>query len=145
MTDLATRSRADTAPALRAVQVLAVLTVAELLWQFATAGQMVGPLHNRGAHELHSAGAIVLHVLTALLTVAAVAYWRGRGAPLWPAVLSAVVFVLTFVQAYLGDNGTLYLHVPGALVLTLGSVWVLAWSFTPGARLHAGAAARHHT
>jgi hypothetical protein len=120
-----------------------VLTVLELLWQFATAGQMVGPLHPRGAHELHSAGAIVLHVLTGLLTIAAVAYWRGRGAPLWPAVLAAVVFVLTFVQAYLGDDDTLYLHVPGALILTLGSVWLLAWSFTPGARLVA--TSRHHT
>jgi hypothetical protein len=30
----------------------AVLTVFELLWQFATAGQMVGPIHNRGAREL---------------------------------------------------------------------------------------------
>lgn len=144
MTDTAARPRTGTtAPALRAVQVAAVLTALELLWQFATAGQMVGPLHSRGAHELHSAGAILLHLLTGVLTIAAVAYWRGRGAPLWPAVLSAVVFVLTFVQAYLGDDGTLYLHVPGALVLTLGSVWVLAWSFTPGAR-RVAAGPRHH-
>ena len=143
MTDLAARPRTGSGPALRAVQVLAVLTALELLWQFATAGQMVGPLHSRGAHELHSAGAIVLHVLTGLLAVAAVAYWRTRGAPLWPAVLAAVVFVLTFVQAYLGDDDTLYLHVPGSLVLSLGSVWLLAWSFTPGAR-RVGAAAGHH-
>ncbi|NMO88532.1 hypothetical protein [Actinomycetospora sp. TBRC 11914] len=143
MTDLAARPRAATTPALRAVQALAVLTVLELAWQFATAGEMVGRSHSRGAHELHSAGAIVLHVLTGLLTIAAVAYWRGRGAPLWPAVLAAVVFVLTFVQAYLGDDETLYLHVPGALVLTVGSVWVLAWSFTPGARVVTGS--RHHT
>jgi hypothetical protein len=144
MADVATRPGSRIAPALRAAQVLAVLTVLELLWQFATAGQMVGPLHSRGAHELHSAGAVVLHVLTGLLTIAAVALWRTGGARLWPAVLSAVVFVLTFVQAYLGDDGTLYLHVPGALVLSAGSVWLAIWSFTPGAARAGGAGHPRH-
>jgi hypothetical protein len=46
--DVATRPGSRTAPALRGAQVLAVLTVLELLWQFATAGQMVGPLRSRG-------------------------------------------------------------------------------------------------
>jgi hypothetical protein len=146
MADVATRPGSRTTPALRAAQVLAVLTVLELLWQFSTAGQMVGPLHSRGAHELHSAGAVVLHVLTGLLTIAVLVLWRTGGVPLWPAVLSAVVFVLTFVQAYLGDDSTLYLHVPGALILSVGSVWLAIWSFTPGAtRAGAPARARHQS
>jgi hypothetical protein len=115
---------------LRAFQVLAVLTVVELLVQYVTAGQMVGPAHSHDAHELHETGAVVLHVLSGLTTVAAIALWRLRPAPAWPAVLSAVVFVLTFVQAYLGDDETLYLHVPGALVLSVGSVWLAVWGFT---------------
>jgi hypothetical protein len=135
MTHAPARPRTSTATALRAVQAAAALTVLELLWQFATAGRMVGPLQDRGAHELHETGAVVLHVLTGLLTLAAIWLWRTRGGPAWPAVLSAVVFVLSFVQAYLGDDETLWLHVPGALVLSVGSIWVLAWSFTPGARL----------
>lgn len=128
------RSSAGTAAPLRAVRAAAVLTVLELLWQFATAGQMVGPVQDRGTRELHESGALVLHLLTALLAVAAIWLWRSRGAPAWPAVLSVVVFALSFVQAYLGDEETLWLHVPGALILTLGSVWVLAWSFTRGWR-----------
>jgi uncharacterized membrane protein YozB (DUF420 family) len=126
-----TESRATTA--LRAFQVLAALTVLELLVQYLTAGQMLGPVHDHTAREVHETGAVVLHVLSGLTTIAAVVLWRRRRTPLWPALLSAVVFVLTFVQAYLGDDETLYLHVPGALILTVGSVWLLAWSFTPRA------------
>ncbi|WP_433035456.1 hypothetical protein [Actinomycetospora sp. CA-053990] len=95
---------------LRAFQVLAVLTVVELQ-----------------GRELHETGAVALHVLSGLTTVAAIALWRLRRAPVWPAALSAVVFVLTFVQAYLGDDETLYLHVPGALILSVGSVWLAVW------------------
>jgi hypothetical protein len=73
-------------------------------------------------------------VLSGLTAIAALAYWRLRGAPLWPGILAAVVFVLSFVQAYFGERSTLYIHVPGAMILTIGAVWVAAWSFTPGAR-----------
>lgn len=134
MTHAPTRVRSGTATALRAVQVAAVLTVLELLWQFATAGRMVGPVPDRAAHEGHEAGAVVLHVLTGLLTLAALWLWRTRGAPVRIPVLAAVVFVLSFVQAYLGDDGALWLHVPGALVLTVGSVWVLAWALAARVR-----------
>ena len=117
-------------PLLTTVRVLAVLTVVNLLWQFVTAGEL---FPRGGPEELHSAGAILLHVLSGLTAIAALAYWRLRGAPLWPGVLAAVVFVLTFVQAYFGDRSTLYIHVPGAMILTLGAVWVAAWSFSGGA------------
>jgi hypothetical protein len=113
---------------LRAFQVFAALTVLALLIQYVTAGQLIGPAHSHTARELHETGAVVLHVLSGLTTVAAIALWHVRRSPLWPAFLSAIVFVLTFVQAYLGDDETLYLHVPGALVLSVGSVWLLTWS-----------------
>lgn len=121
-------------PVLTAVRVFAVLTVINLLWQFVTAGTLV----NRGGGDAlegaHATGAIVLHVLSGLAMIAAFALWRLRGAPLWPAVLALVVFVLTFVQAYYGGRSTLYIHVPGAMILTVGSVALMVWSFTPGAR-----------
>src|ERR1700712_3251372 len=117
-------------PLLTAVRVLAVLTVVNLLWQYVTAGQL---FPRGGPEELHSAGAVVLHVLSGLTALAALAYWRLRGAPLWPGVLAAVVFVLSFVQAYYGDRSTLYIHVPGAMILTIGAVWVAAWSLTRAA------------
>lgn len=121
-------------PVLRAVQVTAVLTVLNLLWQFVSAGELIGRLGNEAWKEPHGTGAIVLHVLSGLAMLAAAALWRLRGAPLWPTVLAAVVFVLSFVQAYLGEGRTLWLHVPGAMVLTVGAVWLAVWSFLPAAR-----------
>jgi uncharacterized membrane protein len=118
---------------LRTLQVLAALTVLELLVQYLSAGQMLGPLHSRTAREIHESGAIVLHVVSGLTAVAAILLWRTRRTSVWPAVLSVAVFVLSFLQAYLGDDETLYLHIPGALVLTVGSVWVLVWSLSPWA------------
>lgn len=111
---------------LYALQALAVASVLSLAWQFGTAGQLFG---GDGAARAHGVGAIVLHVLTGLLTLAALAYWRPIGGPLWPAVVSALVFAASFVQAGYGARDSLVLHVPGAMVLTVGAVWVTAWSF----------------
>jgi hypothetical protein len=120
------------APALTALRVLAVLTVLALLWQFVTAGGFVGQPGGEGAEAAHATGAIVLHVVSGLTTVVAALLWRG-GAAAWPTVVAALVFVLSFVQAYVGSHGPLLVHVPGAMVLTLGSVLVAAWSLRPGA------------
>jgi hypothetical protein len=121
-------------PVLTTLRVLAVLTVVNLLAQFLTAGQLVSRGGSEGAESIHSTGAIVLHVLSGLTAIAALAYWRLRGAPLWPGILAAVVFVLSFVQAYYGDRSTLYIHVPGAMILTIGAVVVAVWTFLPTVR-----------
>lgn len=132
MTHTATR-RSRTAPAvLTALRAAAVLTVVSLLVQFLTAGGFVGQQGGEGAEAAHSVGAIVLHVLSGLTVVAAALTWRA-GAALWPTVVAALVFVLSFVQAYVGSNGPPSVHIPGAMVLTVGAVLVAAWSFTPGA------------
>lgn len=122
-----TSARAAT---LRSLQVLAVLSVLSLAFQFVTAGQL---FPRGGPEELHATGAIVLHVLTGLTAVAAGALWYLTRGPVWPAVLATLVFVLSFAQAYVGGRSTLYLHIPGALVLTVGAVWVMAWSLRRGA------------
>jgi hypothetical protein len=136
---MATDTRTDrtgtppgTAPGtLRALQVLGVLTLLSLAFQYVTAGQL---FPQGGPEEVHAGGAVALHVLSGLTAVAAVLHWRRSAAAAWPAVLAVVVFVLTFVQAATGGRDTLWVHVPGALVLTVGAVWVAAWSFTRGAR-----------
>lgn len=110
----------------RALQIVAVLAVLTIVWQGASAGEFL--MQHRTALEYHQAGAIALHVLTALTVIAAFLLSRATRAPLWPTVLAAVVFVATFVQAALGHGATLYLHVPLALVIMLGSAWVLAWA-----------------
>ena len=129
---LATRApdRSGTTGTLRALRVTAVLSVLTLLFQFVTAGQLFG---RGGPEDLHGAGAIVLHVVTGLLTVAAVLHACSTSGPWWPAVLAAVVFVLTFVQAWFGSGATLAIHVPGAMILTVGTVWLAAWSLTRSA------------
>lgn len=108
-----------------AVRALAVASVVVLAWQFVTAAG----LFTGGGAGLHGTGSIVLHVVTGLLTLAASWHRLTAGGPLWPTVLSAVVFVLTFVQGYFGSIPGLIVHLPGALVLTVGSVWLAAWSF----------------
>jgi hypothetical protein len=46
-----------------------------------------------------------------------------------------VVFLASFVQAALGDDETMWAHVPGALLLMLGSAALLVWAWLPtGAR-----------
>lgn len=111
---------------LRTLQVAAVLAVLTLAWQFATAGRL---FVRGGPQELHAAGAIAVHVLTGVVALAAIAYFRPLGGPLWPAVLSVLVFAASFVEAAYGARDALAVHVPGAMVLTVGAVWVAAWSF----------------
>ena len=112
---------------IRAVQASAALSVVVLLVQFVTAGQMLAD--HGGARDGHAAGAIALHVVGLLLVVATALHARAGGAR-WPVVVSAAVLVAGFVQAALGDAGNMGAHVPGALVLTVGTVWVTAWAFT---------------
>ncbi len=123
-----TAARPGTATPLLALRVAAAATVLVLAWQFVTAGELIGP--DGGSDDLHAAGAIALHV--AALAAAAAALWlRQRTAgPLWPSVVAVAVFAASFVQAALGSSGVMAAHVPGALVLTVGSVWVLAWSLS---------------
>ncbi|MGK5110578.1 hypothetical protein [Geodermatophilus sp. CPCC 205506] len=122
--DAAVASQTST---IRLAQAAAVLSVLVVLWQFFSAGRLL-----EGADALggHGGGAIVLHVATGLLLVAAVLYGRQSGL-WWPAGLAAAVFVLTFVQGALGSSGNIAAHVPVAVVVTIGIVWLTAWAFWP--------------
>jgi heme A synthase len=65
--------------------------------------------------------------------VAAVALWRRGQASRAVAVLAVVVFLATFVQAAIGGYDSLYVHVPGAMLLTAGVVWLLLASLRTSA------------
>ena len=124
-----TRTRDTTVAAppstIRPVQAAAALALLVLFWQFISAGRiMVGEDATGG----HGAGAIALHVTTGLLLAVTVLHGR-RTRVWWPAALAAAVFVLTFVQAALGSAGSIVTHVPLALVITLGTLWLAPWSF----------------
>ena len=113
-----------------ALQVTAALCTLGVLFQGATAGQILGG--SAGAESVHGGGAIVFHVLSALMLIAAALLWRAVRGSAWPTVISALVFLLGLAQAYLGDIGVLSIHVPLAIALTVGTVWVLAWSLQSG-------------
>ena len=115
----------------RAFQVLAALAVLNVLFQFITAGQL---FPDGGPAGAHGTGAIVLHVLSGLAAVTAVLLWRQRQLAVGAMVLAVVVFGYTFLQAYWGGYSSLWIHVPGAMVLTVGVVLVLVTSLRLSAR-----------
>ncbi len=116
---------------LSVVQALVTLTVLSELFQFITAGQL---FPDGGPEEVHAGGAIVLHVVSGLAAIALYLRHRAEGGRLWPVVLGAVVFVASFVQAATGGREHLAIHVPGAMILTAGSVWLMTWAFTSARR-----------
>ena len=115
---------APAGPLLTALRVFAALAVVAVLWQFVTAGQLL-PRGSEGAETGHAAGAIVLHVVSGLAAVAAVVLWRQGVVSLALAALAVVVFAFGFLQAALGGYDSLYVHIPGAMLLTAGVVWLL--------------------
>src|ERR1700710_273854 len=124
MTIVATRPGNTLHRTLQAGDVLTVLSVA---FQHVTAGQL---FPRGGPEELHAGGAIVLHVLSGLTALAAVLLWRRGNVAVRMPALAVVVFVLTFVQAATGGRDTLWIHVPGAMVVTVGAVWRAVWAFS---------------
>ena len=124
-----TRTRDTPVPGLRStirpVQAAAALSLLVLLWQFLSAGQLLSGADALGGHGI---GAIVLHVATGLLLLTTALHGR-RTRVWWPTALAGVVFLLTFVQAALGSSGAMATHVPLAMVLTVGTVWLAVWAF----------------
>lgn len=116
---------------LRGFQVFAGLSVLNVLFQFVTAGQL---FPSGGPEELHAGGAIVLHVVSGVAAICAFFLWRQDRITIGLAALAAVVFAYTFVQAAIGGYDTLYIHVPGAMLLTAGVVWLFLATLRPRAR-----------
>jgi len=47
----------------------------------------------------------------------------------WPTGIAVAVFAVSFAQAAFGDLGLLAVHVPLAMLLLVGAVVVMAWSY----------------
>jgi hypothetical protein len=109
----------------RAVQANAALSVLALFWLFATAGRVLSGSDAIGAH---GAGAIALHVTTFLVLSATLLHARAGG-PRWPVACPPPSSSPPSCRPPSGDAGNLTAHVPGALVLTVGTAWVTAWAF----------------
>ncbi len=112
---------------LRLFQGAAVLSVLVVVLQFVSAGQLLSG--TSGAEEVHAAGAIALHVVQGLAVVAAFLLQRATRGRVLPTALALLAFVVGFVQAWTGDHTGLAVHVPGAVITTVVTVWLAAWAF----------------
>jgi uncharacterized membrane protein len=113
--------------ALRALRAAATAAVVMIVLQGVTAGEILS--RSRVAETLHFGGAFAVHALTGLTAVAAFLVARRRRVSWWPTGIAVAVFVVSFAQAAFGEAGILSVHVPLAMVLLVGSVTVMAWSF----------------
>ncbi len=123
-TPTAARSSTITLWALRTMAVFAALSV---LYQAFSASAVI--VAGDAALDAHETGAVVLHVFTGLLAVAAAAQWRATRGPVWPAVLAVVLFAATFLEASLGHKRTLWAHVPLAMLIVGATTTILVWVF----------------
>ncbi len=112
----------------RGLQVFAALSVLVVLFQFVTAGQL---FPSGGPDGLHAAGAIVLHVVSGLAAICAVVLWRQGRLSLAVVALAVIVFGYSFIQAAIGGYQSLYVHVPGAMLMAAGVVWLLVVVLRP--------------
>lgn len=119
----------STASALWTLRVAVTAQAALFVLQALTGGDYL--TGNDAAMNLHGAGAITIHVVAGVQTLAAALLWHATRGPWWPTVLSAAVFGVSFVQAKLGGGDTLDSHLPLAVVLLIGVVLVLAWVWSP--------------
>ena len=134
MTTTATARRTTTTTTtglVRGVQAFAALSVLTVLFQFITAGQLFPQGGPAGAH---AAGAIVLHVVSGVAAVLAVIGWRRGQLSLRLTVLAVVVFAYSLLQAAWGGRSSLWIHIPGAMVMAAGVVWLFIATLRRGER-----------
>ena len=117
---------------LRTLQVASWVGLALIGSQFVSAGGLL--VNARWALPVHAAGALGDASKRARIRDAAWLQQRSTRGPTWPTDVTAVVFACGLLQAWLGDQGVLLAHVPGAFVLTAGTVLVLIWSTGSQAR-----------
>ena len=124
----ATPRPTPTAPvALRALRVAATASVVMIVLQGVTAGEILS--RSRVAETLHFGGRVrgaPAHRAHGARRLPA------RAAPPGVVVADRVavgVFVVSFAQAAFGEAGLLAVHVPLAMLLLVGAVVVMAWSY----------------
>ncbi|MDF5755588.1 hypothetical protein [Spongiactinospora sp. TRM90649] len=116
------------------LRVLVTTHLAGVLAQAALAGMFV--TGDVGMLAAHRDNAVVTHVLTFSMTVAAVLVWRPARGPAWPAWTGGGLIVAENVQIVLGQERILGLHMPlGMLIFGVSAVLtVWAWRWTGAAR-----------
>lgn len=105
---------------------LAAATLGVVTVLFVTAGELIQAGELR---DIHGGAAIALHVVSGALALTLSGLAQRRQYGWWAAGLAFALFGFSFVQAYLGKGFTLALHIPGALAVTVASMWLLLWLF----------------
>lgn len=132
-----TAEHTGNSPWLLLLRIAVGASLAALLWEFVTAGQLI--TFNMDALPLHYGGAFAVHVATGVQLVAGLLVWRlrGAGSRLGPrhdrlvAVVSLLAFAVGFLQAALGTYGPLQAHVPLAMLLVALIMWSAALVWRP--------------
>jgi hypothetical protein len=103
----------------RALHVVLRLLAVLVFAQAAFAGQFLDG--NEGWRDWHATnGMLVLPLLALVEVVLAVLVWRSGGRPGWIALASVGLLLAIFIQAGMGRNGQLAVHVPlGVAILGL--------------------------
>jgi hypothetical protein len=110
-----------------ALRGVTTVVVALVLAQAALAGGFLsGNFEALAAHagigSLAAAGLLVQSGVAILL-------WRKGGGPGWPVIASLAQFLVAAALFPLGEERVLALHVPLAVVLTVGVASLMAWSW----------------
>ncbi|WP_307786933.1 hypothetical protein [Mycolicibacterium mengxianglii] len=99
-------------------------TVGVVVVLFVTAGSVV---QVQRFLDIHGYAAIALHVFSGALSLSLLALASQRKHGWWAAGLAVVLFAYSFVQAYLGKTASLYMHIPGSLMVAAASISLAVW------------------
>lgn len=110
-----------------AFRVLITLAAVLLFNQAVLAGQFMSGTYE--ALEFHAFGATASEIVVALAIVPAGWARFRRRYPLWPAVLTALLFVAINVQEFAGEERILTLHIPlgVSIIVVVSGFTVWAW------------------
>jgi len=110
-----------------AFRVLITLGAVLLFNQAVLAGQFMSGTYE--ALEFHAFGATASEIVVALAIVPAGWARFRRRYPLWPAVLTALLFVAINVQEFAGEERILTLHIPlgVSIIVVVSGFTVWAW------------------
>ena len=117
--------------ALQVLRVVAVLHSLTFLAQPVFAGSYL--MGDVDALALHNANAAVVAVVGFIqLASAIVFFWKGRGQA-WPIWASLAIALAVEVQAWMGSERLLMVHLPLGVSLTVGQLLTTVWLFRAAA------------
>ena len=113
-----------------AFRILITAAAVMLFNQAILAGQFMSGTFE--ALEFHALGATVSEVVVALAIVPAGWARFRRRYPLWPAVVTALLFVAINVQQFVGEERILTVHVPLGVSIIVAVIGLTVWAWREG-------------